>query len=150
MEVVVDSSVLVGILAPRDIWHQQATRLWEKIKESGHTPLYLDCVISESVSVATRRLREKNRAAEVDALLDRLEAEFTPEALTWVLPEAPRLYPDIIELMRQFGGELNFHDALIALTCRERDIPAIASFDADFDYLPWLRRLAAPNDVTAL
>jgi predicted nucleic acid-binding protein len=46
--------------------------------------------------------------------------------------------------MRSSGGELNFHDALIALACRDRDIPAIASFDADFYQVPWLRRLSAP------
>ncbi len=44
-------------------------------------------------------------------------------------------------------GALNFNDALIALACRERGIPSIASFDADFDQVPWLRRLARPEDV---
>ena len=59
----------------------------------------------------------------------------------------PRLYPEIIGLMRSSGGELNFHDALIALACRERNIPAIASFDGDFDQINWLRRLANPDDL---
>jgi predicted nucleic acid-binding protein len=40
-------------------------------------------------------------------------------------------------------------DALIALACREREIPAIASFDADFDQVAWLKRVAAPEDVCA-
>jgi predicted nucleic acid-binding protein len=44
---------------------------------------------------------------------------------------------------------LNFNDALLALACRERNIPAIASFDADFDQVSWLRRLATPVDLTA-
>jgi predicted nucleic acid-binding protein len=35
--------------------------------------------------------------------------------------------------MKSSGGELNFNNALIALACRERNIPAIVSFDADFD-----------------
>jgi predicted nucleic acid-binding protein len=39
---------------------------------------------------------------------------------------------------------LNFNDALISLACRERNIPAIASFDADFDQVAWLHRLATP------
>jgi len=46
-------------------------------------------------------------------------------------------------------GALNFHDALIALTCRERKIADIASFDADFDQVTWLRRLVRPEDVTS-
>jgi hypothetical protein len=28
-------------------------------------------------------------------------------------------------------------------------IPAIASFGADFDQIPWLRRLARPENVTS-
>jgi predicted nucleic acid-binding protein len=43
---------------------------------------------------------------------------------------------------------LNFNDALIALACRERSISAIASFDADFDAIAWLKRLHLPADVT--
>jgi predicted nucleic acid-binding protein len=44
-------------------------------------------------------------------------------------------------------GARNFNDALLALACRERDIAAIASFDADFDRVAWLKRIAAPEDL---
>jgi len=44
---------------------------------------------------------------------------------------------------------MNFNDALIALACRERGIPAIASFDADLDQVAWLSRLACPEDVVS-
>jgi predicted nucleic acid-binding protein len=93
MEVVLDSSILVGILAPRDRWHQQATDLWLAVKESGHTPLYLDCVVSESVSVATRRLFEQNRSAEIETLFRRLENEFAVNTITWVLPDRAPAVP---------------------------------------------------------
>ncbi len=148
MEIVIDSSVLVGILSPRDMWHEKAVALWQAIQEHGHTSLYLDCVISESVSVAVRRLYEKKRTDEIENLLDRLETEFTTDAITWVFPDVPRLYPQIIDLMTKSGGELNFHDALIAQACQERGIFAIASFDADFDRISWLRRLSVPDDLS--
>jgi predicted nucleic acid-binding protein len=45
-------------------------------------------------------------------------------------------------------GVLNFYDALIALACREREIPVIASFDPDFDLIPWLNRLTSPNKTS--
>jgi predicted nucleic acid-binding protein len=44
-------------------------------------------------------------------------------------------------------GNLNFNDALIALSCHHRDIPFIASFDRDFDNVPWLQRIAKPEDL---
>jgi predicted nucleic acid-binding protein len=148
VEVVIDSSVLVGLLVPNDLWHSQAVALWEAIKAAGHVGLFLDCVAAESVSVATRRLQEKGRLADVQPLLDRLNVQVPSEAITWVLPDVPHLYPEVLDLIRSSSGALNFHDALIALACRERSIPAIASFDADFDQVAWLRRLARPEDVT--
>jgi predicted nucleic acid-binding protein len=149
VEVVIDSSVLVGLLVPNDLWHSHAVALWEAIKAAGHVGLFLDCVAAESISVATRRLQEKGRLADVQLLLDRLNVQVPSEAITWVLPDVPHLYPAVLDLIRSSSGALNFHDALIALACRERSIPAIASFDADFDQVGWLRRLARPEDVTA-
>jgi len=148
MEVVIDSSVLVALLVPGDLWHTQAVSLWKAVEAAGHGGVYFDCVAAESISVATRRLREKGRLADIDTLFDRLNAQVPRDAITWILPDVPRLYPEILDLMRSSSGALNFHDALMALTCRERKIPAIASFDADFDQVAWLRRLADPTDVS--
>jgi len=85
--------------------------------------------------------------ADVEPLLDRLNVQVPSEAITWILPDVPHLYPEALDLIRSSSGALNFNDALIALACRERGIPAIASFDADFDQIPCLRRLARPEDV---
>ena len=50
--------------------------------------------------------------------------------------------------MRASRAELNFNGALIALVCRKRAIPAIASFDGDFDAIEWVARLQSPEDVS--
>ncbi len=130
MDVVIDSSVLVGLLVPNDLWHVQAVALWGAIKAGGHTGLFFDCVAAETISVATRRLHEKGRSAEVELLLDRLDAQVPGETITWILPDVPHLYSEVLDLIGSSSGALNFNDALIALACRERDIPAIASFDS--------------------
>jgi predicted nucleic acid-binding protein len=62
--------------------------------------------------------------------------------IVWISGEAEPLYDEIIELVVSSSGELNFHDASIALSCRELGIPFMASFDADFDNISWLTRLA--------
>lgn len=149
MEIVIDSSLLVGLLVPNDVWHSQAVSLWEAIKSAGHTGLFLDCVAAEAVSVAARRLHEKGRSTQVGALLNQLNAQVPGDNITWILPDVPRLYPEVLDLMHSTSGTLNFNDALIALACREREIPAIASFDADFDQIAWLRRLAHPQDISS-
>jgi len=109
--------------------------------------MYFDCVTAKAVSAAARRLHEKGRGAEVAALLDNLYNLSPQQTITWILPDVPRLYPEVLALMRASSGELNFNDALIALACRERGIPAIASF-ADFDQIAWLKRVAKPEDVS--
>ncbi len=149
MEIAIDLSVLVALLVPNDVWHFQADALLSTIEASGHTGIYFDCVAAESVSVAARRLHERNLGAEVNALLDQLNTRVPPDMITWILSDVPRLYGDVLALIRSSAGALNFNDALIALACRERGIPAIASFDPDFDRVPWLRRLARPEDITA-
>lgn len=146
-QIAVDSSLLVALLVPNDTWHAHAVTLWEAIKTQGHTGVYFDCVVAETVSVAVRRLYEKGLQDEVSALLARLHVQAPVETITWIFPNVPQLYPKVLDLMRASSGELNFHDALIALECRERGIPAIASFDADFDRVAWLKRVAQPEDV---
>jgi len=148
MQVVIDSSVLVGLINPRDLWRKQSLVLRQALLDAGNELLYFDCVVAEAVSAAARRLHEKGRASEVKVLMDRLDAQATPADITWILPDVPDLYADVLGLIRSSSGELNFNDALIALACRQRGIPAIASFDTDFDRISWLRRLAQPEDVT--
>lgn len=140
--------MLVALINPRDLWRDQALALENALLAKSGKLFYFDCVVAEAISVAARRLHEKNLAAEVGALLDRLNARVPPETITWILPDAPRLYAEALALMRSSAGALNFNDALIALACRERSIPAIASFDPDFDQVSWLRRLARPDDMT--
>ena len=140
--------MLVALINPRDLWRDQALALENALLAKSGKLFYFDCVVAEAISAAARRLHEKNLTAEVGALLDRLNARVPPETLTWILPDAPRLYAEALALMRSSAGALNFNDALIALACRERSIPAIASFDPDFDQVSWLRRLARPDDLT--
>jgi predicted nucleic acid-binding protein len=45
-------------------------------------------------------------------------------------------------------GLLNPFDHLITVICREYQISAIISYDADFDQIPWLTRIAKPEDLT--
>lgn len=148
MKVAVDASVLVGLINPRDLWRSQALVIHRALLDANAELFYFDCVTAEAISAAVRRLREKGRHADVQALLDRLDEQVPRDSITWILPDVPALYADILAIIRTSSGELNFNDALIALACRERDIPALASFDADFDQVSWLKRLATPDDLS--
>ena len=150
MMIAIDTSVLIGILDARDVWHRAAMELQGALQAAQWAAIYFDCVVAEAISTLTRRLREQRRPQELSSLLERLEAELPPETLTWLYPEVPRLYRPVLELIRTSAGELNFHDGLIAVACRERQMRLLASFDPDFDRLPWLTRVATPTDVMAV
>jgi predicted nucleic acid-binding protein len=145
--IAIDSSLLTALLVPNDVWHTQAVAVWQALKTHDYTPVYFDCVAAESISTIARRLHEKGWAAQFPALIDQLNDQVPLDRINWLLPDVPRLYPAVLDLMRSSSGELNFNDALIALACRERSLPAIASFDGDFDHVPWLRRVSRPADV---
>jgi predicted nucleic acid-binding protein len=150
VQTAIDSSVLVALLNPHDLWHAQALALQDALLGADATLIYFDCVVAEAISTVARRLCEKGRGAEVKGLLERLEAQVPRDLLTWILPDVPRLYPEVLDLIHASSAELNFNDALIALACRERGIPTFASFDPDFDRVSWLKRVAAPADVTTV
>jgi predicted nucleic acid-binding protein len=149
MHIALDSSVLLALLNPDDVWHGRAIALQDAMVKADADFVYFDCVIAETISAVARRLHEKGKSDEVKTLLERLESQASRDLITWILPDAPRLYSEVLELIRTTSGELNFNDALIALICRERNIPLLASFDSDFDHVIWLKRVAIPSDITA-
>jgi len=148
---VIDTNVLVGLLDDRDKWHDVAVALRDELAKSQAELVYFDCVINETISVLARRTYEQNRPEQLDVLLNQLESLIPVSDITWASEDISRLYPEIISLVRASSGKLNFHDALIALVCREQGVSALVSFDRDFDELDWLSRIAqAPQVAGAL
>ena len=143
----IDTSVLIGLLDPKDVWHEPAIELKQALKAHGADVAVFDCVLAEAISTMARRIHEQRRTADLDRLVVRLLTDYPTEDILWILPDVPVLYAEIVELVRSSRGELNFNDALIALSCRYREIPLLASFDRDFDQLAWLQRIAQPNDL---
>ena len=149
MKIAIDSSVLVALINPQVLWRNRAVNLQQALTIAQAELHYFDCVVTESISVVARRLLEKGEvSANIEALLNQLKTQVPYDTITWILPDVPRLYPEVLDLIRSSSGALNFNDALIALACQERRIPAIASFDSDFDQITWLKRMAQPEDVT--
>ena len=145
-KITLDTSVLVGLLNPRDLWHPKAVALENQLVSDGDELIYFDCVLAETISTITRRLHEKNRVTEIASMVDALDARLPKENITWIFPDVQRLYPRIMELVRMTQGVLNFNDALIALACQERSIEYVASFDADFDRIAWLQRISVVRE----
>lgn len=147
-DVGIDTSVLIALLDPKDVWHEAAFALQASLDRKQANVAIFDCVLAEAVSTMARRIHEQRREADLDDLLERVFQDYPQQDILWLLPDVPELYTDILELVGRSGGELNFNDALIALECLKRNIRYIASFDRDFDTIDWLQRLATPEDLT--
>jgi predicted nucleic acid-binding protein len=147
-QLAIDTSVLIALINPADLWHSQAIILEKALLDRQLEPVYFDCVAIETISAITRRLQEKKRGEDTSVVIDRLMKQAPLESITWILPETERLYIQALDLIRVSKGSLNFNDALIALACRERSISILASFDTDFDMVSWLQRLSRPEDLS--
>ncbi|MEK7327006.1 MAG: type II toxin-antitoxin system VapC family toxin [Chloroflexota bacterium] len=143
-----DTSFVIGLLDSKDVWHAPARELHIALAADDFRPYIFDCVLAEVISTLARRTHEKRREADFKALLEQLRKQFPTRSITWLYPDLPRAYDEIINLVESSAGELNFNDALIALSCRDRKIPLLASFDSDFDQVSWVRRIARPADLT--
>lgn len=144
---VIDANVLVGLLDERDKWHGTAVAIRDALDEADAELVYFDCVLNEAISVLARRTGEQRRPEQFDALLDQLARLIPASDITWVSGEIQRLYDEVVGVVRSSAGELNFHDALIALICREQGVSVLVSFDQDFDQVDWLTRVDSAAGV---
>ena len=145
--VVIDTNVLVALVDARDKWHQTAVQLRDALSAAGASLVYFDCVVNEAIGVLGRRAEEQRRSDQFVPLLDQLASLVPAANITWIAASGQHLYEAVLQLCRDHGGRLNYHDALIALICRQLALGWIVSFDGDFDDITWLSRIAAQSDV---
>lgn len=141
---ILDSSFLVALIDEKDKWRNTAVLIQKALKKKKARLVYLDCAVNEMISVIARRLEEKGRSQEFTLALQKMEQAIPAKRITWMYPEVRRLYPEILIVIKEHEGKLNFHDALIVLAAREMDIPHIVSFDQDFDEVEGIERIGKP------
>lgn len=148
--VALDTNIIVALVDNRDTWHTTAVALRDALIESQIQLVYFDCVFNETIGVIGRRTAEQKRQGQFDRLLDGLTAMVPHPRITWIGGAAQQWLHEILHLCRANHGALNFHDALIALACQALGIRFLASFDADFDSIPWLARLHEAAQISTL
>lgn len=141
---ILDSSFLVALIDEKDKRRNTAVLIQKALKKKKARLVYLDCAVNEMISVIAWRLEEKGRSQEFTLALQKMEQAIPAERITWMYPEVRRLYPEILVVIKEHEGKLNFHDALILLAAREMDIPHIVSFDQDFDEVEGIERIGKP------
>ena len=133
--VLVDTSFLVALLCRRDVHHERAKDLYEKLKREFRL-LFTDIVLGETVTVLMRRSREwKFPFRETVDVLRRM----VPNPAQFAYYLAWKFW-DVWDLAIESQGRLTFNDALLVIGCREEEVRRIASFDRGFEgYLEVLK-----------
>ncbi len=96
----------------------------------------MDCILNEVYTVFARRCNERGQsfsavAGSIRTKLERLET-------IAAYPSANRRHNRVLDLMITTNGLLNYHDALICLTMKSKKLRELATFDRDFQSVPWL------------
>lgn len=123
--IVLDSSFLVAYHNRRDVHHEAAAAVMERlVAGEWGVGLLLEYVFLEVVTVLLAR-RGLDAAVRVASILLRArDVEFVPSS---------DMFLDVMETFRaQRQGRLSFTDAAIVTVARHRDARFVATFDRDF------------------
>ena len=93
-QVALDTSILVGLIDSRDIWHPAALALRDALKDAQAQLVHFDCVISEAINVLARRAKERKRSSEFTQLLTQVASQ-AHETLLFGFPQKPKK-PDLL------------------------------------------------------
>jgi len=137
----IDANFLLALIDKKDKWHPKAKILAKTLRKKKWEVIYLDCVLNEVISVLAKRLEERKESQDLVSLLESLENLVPKEKVEWLYPNVPDLYSNIVKLIKEKEGRLNFHDALIALFIKENNSKYLVSFDQDFDEVDWIVRI---------
>jgi len=130
-KIVLDANVIVGLLDEYDSLNGRALKVLEEIHSAGHSQLLLDFVVGEAISVICRRASErKKNIPDLPPVLDQVNRWYQRNQIEFVQGMLESIYPDVLEVVRQSGGSLNFNDATLVALQRRGVIGEVATFDA--------------------
>lgn len=127
--VFLDTSFILALVRPADENHSAAQRLQAVLPEAAYLS---DHVLDETVTFLGKN-KEQDIAYEVGRrLLGSKNIE--------VVVSRPDHLVESLEVFRKYSG-FSFCDALSVVLMKDYNIRKIASFDSDFDRVPWIERI---------
>jgi predicted nucleic acid-binding protein len=141
-EVVLDANILVAWLDEGDSQHARASVLLDRLEQDGHQVVLLDILLSEAISVLCRRARERREPPDLSLILEVAKRWVREDAVRWVAAEAEVLFEDVLGVVEETSGRLNFNDGLLVVLQRLALIDDLASLDSGFDVVKDFRRIS--------
>jgi predicted nucleic acid-binding protein len=142
-EVVLDANIIVAALYDGDVHHARANELRAELRRDGHEIVVFDFLVQEAISVLCRRAKErKTNPPDLRAALDVVRKWFESGGVRFVGRESERLASEVLDVILETSGVLNFNDALVVVLKREGAIDHFVSFDPGFDAILNFERLS--------
>jgi predicted nucleic acid-binding protein len=142
-KIVLDANVIVGWLDQSDSLNARATKVLDDIYSAGDSYLLLDFIVEEAVSVACRRAcQRKTNAPDLPGILEKVKRLYQRNEIEFVHGEIEDLYPDVLEIVGQSAGALNFNDAALIVLQQRGLIGEVATFDGTLASHPDFRSIA--------
>ena len=138
----VDTSFIIAFMDKKDQHHKRALKIYNnRVRKVNVEIICMDCVVNEVYSVMARKLIERGMSGEFSKVADLIGGFLENIDVVRAYQYLPKLHSKVVDLMKRTEGRLNYHDALIALCCRQEGIDKIVSLDRDFDEVEWLERI---------
>lgn len=115
--------------------------MWAEIEDAGVEVLYADCATNEMYTVTAERFAERSMSYDLRGIADVITSCPGTVKIVNAYRYLPKVHPEVVELVKQTKGGLNYRDALMALTLVEERISGIVTLDRDFDEIAWLERV---------
>jgi len=129
-DVVLDANVLVGYFDQNDALHRQALAVIQEVKETGDTPIMLDFLVAEAVSVLCRRTQQrKTNPPDLGAILADVKDILEQGRINFVSENVESRFGKVLDLVQRSNGVLNFHDATLLVSQEDGTIGPVATFD---------------------
>jgi predicted nucleic acid-binding protein len=142
-KVILDANVVIGHLDDQDSLHERAEALAERIRANGDTLQVIDLTLQEAISVLCRRTTQrKQNPPNLPLILQRVRVWLERGLVGFTQSKLEPLFSEVLELIEQSGGTLNYNDAALVVLQQRGLIGDVATFDAALATFPGFRTIA--------
>lgn len=139
-EVALDANVIVALLYAADAHHERAQELIDRLQARGYTPVFVDFLVFEALSVLCRRAAQrKTDPPNLTAALHVIRGWFDTSEVRFLSAEAQRLSGTLLDVVEETCGQLNSNDALLVALSREQSLECVATFDINLSSVAGMR-----------
>jgi predicted nucleic acid-binding protein len=140
--ILIDTNCFVSLLDKSDKWNKTSVEIYAELNKLNVNLLITDIVLNEAINVICKRLENKGRSNEMKDFLGLIEKKFTSDSIVWISEEIKKYHHQIIRLVSDNNGLLNYNDCFLIVYMQKNKIKNIVSFDNDFDSIDDINRIS--------